>query len=56
MSFYYGIYFYVIFKDMMVFVIVSDVGIGLMRVDDVIVVFKSFLMRVGVGLFLIEMF
>lgn len=41
---------------MMVFVIVSDVGIGLMRVDDVIVVFKSFLMRVGVGLFLIEMF
>lgn len=55
LSLYYGTYPYVTSKDTTASAIASDVGIGPTRVDDVIVVFKSFPTRVGRGPFLTEM-
>ncbi len=55
LSLYYGSYPYVTSKDTTASAIASDVGIGPMRVDDVIVVFKSFPTRVGAGPFPTEM-
>ncbi len=55
LSLYYGSYPYVTSKDTTASAIASDVGIGPTRVDDVIVVFKSFPTRVGAGPFPTEM-
>ncbi|AEK72005.1 adenylosuccinate synthetase [Thermococcus sp. 4557] len=55
LSLYYGTYPYVTSKDTTASAIASDVGIGPTRVDDVIVVFKSFPTRVGEGPFPTEM-
>ncbi len=55
LSLYYGTYPYVTSKDTTASAIASDVGIGPTRVDDVIVVFKSFPTRVGAGPFPTEM-
>ncbi|NJF24093.1 adenylosuccinate synthetase [Thermococcus sp. Bubb.Bath] len=55
LSLYYGTYPYVTSKDITASAIASDVGIGPTRVDDVIVVFKSFPTRVGAGPFPTEM-
>jgi len=55
LSLYYGTYPYVTSKDTSASAIASDVGIGPTRVDDVIVVFKSFPTRVGAGPFPTEM-
>ncbi len=55
LSLYYGTYPYVTSKDTTASAITSDVGIGPTRVDDVIVVFKSFPTRVGAGPFPTEM-
>lgn len=49
LSLYYGEYPYVTSKDVSASGICSDVGIGPKRVDDVLVVFKSYLTRVGSG-------
>ncbi|NJE07963.1 adenylosuccinate synthetase [Thermococcus sp. M39] len=51
LSLYFGTYPYVTSKDISASAIASDVGIGPTRVDDVIVVFKSFPTRVGAGPF-----
>ncbi len=55
LSLYYGTYPYVTSKDVTASAVASDVGIGPTRVDDVIVVFKSFPTRVGAGPFPTEM-
>lgn len=55
LSLYFGTYPYVTSKDTSASAIASDVGIGPTRVDDVIVVFKSFPTRVGAGPFPTEM-
>ncbi|HDZ36185.1 MAG TPA: adenylosuccinate synthetase [Thermococcus sp.] len=55
LSLYYGTYPYVTSKDTTASAIASDVGIGPTRIDDVIVVFKSFPTRVGEGPFPTEM-
>ncbi|WP_456398608.1 adenylosuccinate synthetase, partial [Palaeococcus sp. (in: euryarchaeotes)] len=55
LSLYYGSYPYVTSKDTSASAIASDVGVGPTRVDDVIVVFKSFPTRVGAGPFPTEM-
>ncbi|AEH25506.1 adenylosuccinate synthetase [Pyrococcus yayanosii] len=55
LSLYYGTYPYVTSKDTTASAIASDVGIGPTRVDEVIVVFKSFPTRVGAGPFPTEM-
>ncbi|WP_010478735.1 adenylosuccinate synthetase [Thermococcus zilligii] len=55
LSLYYGTYPYVTSKDTTASAVASDVGIGPTRVDDVIVVFKSFPTRVGAGPFPTEM-
>jgi len=55
LSLYYGSYPYVTSKDTSASAMASDVGIGPTRVDDVIVVFKSFPTRVGAGPFPTEM-
>lgn len=49
LSLYHGTYPYVTSKDITASTICSDVGIGPKRVDDVIVVFKSYVTRVGGG-------
>ncbi|HXQ92898.1 MAG TPA: adenylosuccinate synthetase, partial [Nitrososphaerales archaeon] len=49
LSLYHGDYPYVTSKDVSASGICSDVGIGPKRVDDVLVVFKSYLTRVGSG-------
>ena len=49
LSLYFGDYPYVTSKDVSASGICSDVGIGPKRVDDVIVVFKAYLTRVGSG-------
>jgi adenylosuccinate synthase len=49
LSLYYGDYPYVTSKDVSASGICSDVGIGPKRVGDVLVVFKSYLTRVGSG-------
>jgi len=55
LSLYFGTYPYVTSKDTSASAIASDVGIGPTRVDDVIVVLKSFPTRVGAGPFPTEM-
>ena len=49
LSLYHGTYPYVTSKDVTASAICSDVGIGPKRVDDVMVVFKSYVTRVGSG-------
>lgn len=51
LSLYYGTYPYVTSKDTTASSIAADVGVGPTRVDDVIVVFKTFPTRVGKGPF-----
>ncbi len=51
LSLYYGTYPYVTSKDTTASTAAADVGIGPTRVDDVIVVFKSYITRVGEGPF-----
>lgn len=55
LSLFYGTYPFVTSKDTSASAIASDVGIGPARIDDVIVVFKSFPTRVGEGPFPTEM-
>ena len=54
-SLFYGTYPFVTSKDTTASQIAADVGIGPTRVDDVIVVFKSYPTRVGEGPFATEM-
>ncbi len=49
LSLWHGTYPYVTSKDVTASGICADVGIGPKRVDDVVVVFKSFVTRVGEG-------
>jgi len=49
LSLYHGTYPYVTSKDVTASSICADVGIGPTRVDEVILVFKSFVSRVGEG-------
>ncbi|HEX2015002.1 MAG TPA: adenylosuccinate synthetase [Nitrososphaera sp.] len=49
LSLFYGGYPYVTSKDVTASAICSDVGIGPKRVDDVLVVFKAYVTRVGGG-------
>ncbi len=55
LSLYYGTYPYVTSKDTTASAIASDVGIGPTKVDEVVVVFKTFPTRVGSGPFPTEM-
>ncbi len=48
-SLYHGTYPYVTSKDVCASAICSDVGIGPTKVDDVLVIFKSYVTRVGEG-------
>lgn len=54
-SLYYGTYPFVTSKDTSASQMAADVGVGPLRVDDVIVVFKAFPTRVGSGPFDTEM-
>lgn len=49
LSLYHGIYPYVTSKDVTASGICSDIGIGPKKVDNVLVVFKSYVTRVGSG-------
>jgi len=49
LSLWHGTYPYVTSKDVTASAICSDVGVGPTKVDDVIVVFKAFVTRVGAG-------
>lgn len=51
LSLYFGNYPFVTSKDITASAICSDVGLGPKRVDDVIVIFKAFVTRVGEGPF-----
>lgn len=55
LSLYYGTYPYVTSKDTTASSMAADVGIGPTKIDEVIVVFKSFPTRVGSGPFPTEM-
>ncbi|ASJ11117.1 adenylosuccinate synthetase [Thermococcus sp. P6] len=55
LSLYYGTYPYVTSKDTTASAVASDVGIGPTRVDEVILVLRSFPTRVGAGPFPTEM-
>ncbi len=55
LSLYYGTYPYVTSKDTTASQMAADVGIGPTKVDEVIVVFKTFPTRVGAGPFPTEM-
>lgn len=55
LSLYYGTYPYVTSKDTTASSFAADIGIGPTKVDEVIVVFKSFPTRVGAGPFPTEM-
>ncbi|ADC64562.1 adenylosuccinate synthetase [Ferroglobus placidus DSM 10642] len=55
LSLYYGTYPYVTSKDTTASQMAADVGIGPTKIDDVIVVFKTFPTRVGAGPFPTEM-
>jgi len=55
LSLYYGTYPYVTSKDTTASTMAADVGIGPTRIEDVVVVFKSFPTRVGAGPFPTEM-
>lgn len=54
LSLYYGTYPYVTSKDTTASTAAADVGVGPTRVDEVIVVFKSYITRVGAGPFRTE--
>jgi len=54
LSLYYGTYPYVTSKDTNASTAAADVGIGPTRVDEVMVVFKSYITRVGEGPFKTE--
>ena len=54
LSLYYGTYPYVTSKDTTASTFAADVGVGPTRVDEVIVVFKSYITRVGQGPFKTE--
>ncbi len=54
LSLYYGTYPYVTSKDTTASTFAADVGVGPTRIDDVIVVFKSYITRVGKGPFKTE--
>lgn len=54
LSLYYGTYPYVTSKDTTASTAAADVGVGPTRVDEVIVVFKSYITRVGAGPFKTE--
>jgi adenylosuccinate synthase len=54
-SLYYGIFPYVTSKDTTASQIAADVGVGPTRIDDTIVVFKTFPTRVGAGPFATQM-
>ena len=49
LSIYHGTYPYVTSKDVTASAICADVGLGPRRVDDVILVFKAYVTRVGAG-------
>ena len=49
LSLYHGTYPYVTSKDTTVSALLSDIGVGSKKVDDIIVVFKSYVTRVGGG-------
>jgi adenylosuccinate synthase len=49
LSLYHGAYPYVTSKDVTASGICSDIGIGPKRVDDVLIVFKAYVTRVGKG-------
>lgn len=55
LSLYYGTYPFVTSKDTTASSAAADVGVGPTRIDDVIVVFKSYITRVGEGPFKTEM-
>jgi adenylosuccinate synthase len=50
LSLYFGGYPYVTSKDVSASAICSDVGLGPLKVDEVLVVFKAYITRVGSGL------
>lgn len=54
LSLYYGTYPYVTSKDTTASTAAADVGVGPTRIDEVIVVFKSYITRVGAGPFKTE--
>ncbi len=49
LSLYHGTYPYVTSKDVTASAVLSDVGVGPKRVDEIILVFKSYVTRVGGG-------
>jgi len=49
LSLYHGIYPYVTSKDVTASAICSDVGVGPKKIDEVLIVFKSYVTRVGGG-------
>jgi adenylosuccinate synthase len=49
LSLYHGMYPFVTSKDVTASAICSDVGVGPKKIDDVLVVFKSYITRVGEG-------
>jgi adenylosuccinate synthase len=54
LSLYYGTYPYVTSKDTTASTAAADVGVGPTKIDEVIVVFKSYITRVGAGPFKTE--
>ncbi|KXA90324.1 adenylosuccinate synthetase, partial [candidate division MSBL1 archaeon SCGC-AAA259B11] len=55
LSLYFGTYPYVTSKDVTASSLAADVGVGPTSVDEVVLVFKSFVSRVGAGPFPTEM-
>jgi adenylosuccinate synthase len=55
LSLYYGSYPYVTSKDTTASTFAADVGVGPTKIDDVIIVFKSYITRVGEGPFPTEL-
>ncbi|KZX15349.1 adenylosuccinate synthetase [Methanobrevibacter cuticularis] len=55
LSLYYGTYPFVTSKDTTASTFAADVGVGPTKIDDVIIVFKSYITRVGEGPFTTEM-
>ena len=49
LSLYHGMYPFVTSKDVTASAICSDVGVGPKKIDDVLIVFKSYVTRVGEG-------
>jgi adenylosuccinate synthase len=49
LSLYHGIYPFVTSKDVTASAICSDVGVGPKKIDEVLIVFKSYVTRVGEG-------